>query len=346
MMRVILYVLVLIATACLGRTALSFNEAGHMIVAKMAHDQLSDAQRAAAFAILQNHPHREEHFDTERPDGVDEKEWYFLRAATWSDFVRPPPNTPQSVVVQHPIWKYHRGPWHYINYPYKNGDQVPMNLPPAMHIAEPNHTDVLLQIPISISVVKDPTTTDPGRQGGISDAQNRAVRLCWILHLLGDVHQPLHVTALVDDSLLPGSSHDDQGGNLFTVRLTADGPGNKLHSYWDGRISGNNDYDSVKAVAEDMWSNPAHAPANFPQLTEHTTPTEWAEEGYRLAIADSYKWMQLVPWQDIYKHADSVPPNTPVLTAEYKANSQRVARSQGVLAARRLVKLLTECLGE
>jgi hypothetical protein len=219
-----------------------------------------------------------------------------------------------------------------------------MTLPTALHVTEPNYTDILLQIPISVEVTTGTTTVDSGRQAGISDAQNRAVRLCWLLHLLGDVHQPLHVTALIDTTLLPGSSHDDQGGNLFTIRLTANGPGSKLHSYWDGRISGNNNYDSVKAVAEDLWANPAHAPANFPQLEQHATPTEWADESYHLAIDDAYDGMQVVAWQNIYaSDASSLPLNTPVLTADYKANAQRVARRQGVLAARRLVKLLSDC---
>src|SRR5262245_15443989 len=335
---------ILIAVLGLCSQASAFNEAGHMIVAKMVYDQLSEAQQNAIFAVLQQHPHRAEHFETERPTDVSEKEWFFLRSATWSDFVRPPRGTPPSAVPLHPIWKYHRGPWHYINFPYQRGEPVPATLPAALHAAEADHTDVLLQIPVAIEIVKGTTTVDPGRISGTTDAQNRAVRFCWLMHLLGDLHQPLHVTALLDP-VLPGE-HDDQGGNLFTVRLTPDGIGSKLHAFWDGRISGNVDYVSVKTHADALWNDPVHAPASLATELAHTTVNQWAEESYHLAIEHAYMngTFSVVPWKDEFGDDPSaVPATTPTLDAAYKANAKAVAKRQGVLAAHRTLKVLQDC---
>src|SRR5262245_21429462 len=215
----------ILLTLSVSSRAAAFNEAGHMIVAKMVYDQLSEPQRDAIFAILQQHPHRDDHFATERPPEVSEREWFFLRSATWCDFVRPPRGTPPAAVAADRIWKFHHGPWHYVNFPYPRGEPAPATLPAALHSTESGYSDGLLQLPVAIEIVKGTTTVDPGQVAGISDAENRAVRFCWLMHLLGDLHQPLHVTALIDP-VLPGE-HDDQGGNLFTVRLTPTGTGQK-----------------------------------------------------------------------------------------------------------------------
>lgn len=51
----------------------------------------------------------------------------------------------------------------------------------------------------------------------------RLAALKWVIHLVGDVHQPLHVGLA-----------SDKGGNLFQVR--AFGRGSNLHAVWDGDL--------------------------------------------------------------------------------------------------------------
>lgn len=56
--------------------------------------------------------------------------------------------------------------------------------------------------------------------------------LPWLLHLIGDIHQPLHAMQRFD-RLRPNG---DRGGNEIELRT-----GN-LHAYWDSRIgSGDTD---------------------------------------------------------------------------------------------------------
>ncbi len=50
--------------------------------------------------------------------------------------------------------------------------------------------------------------------------------LVWLLHLIGDIHQPLHATTRVSQVETKG----DAGGNA--VKLLGDASSN-LHSYWD-----------------------------------------------------------------------------------------------------------------
>jgi hypothetical protein len=60
-------------------------------------------------------------------------------------------------------------------------------------------------------------------------AKERAIMLGWIIHLVGDIHQPLHTSGRV--TAFPRESDGDAGGNDFEL-----GPKLTLHSYWDNII--------------------------------------------------------------------------------------------------------------
>src|SRR5437667_103063 len=60
-------------------------------------------------------------------------------------------------------------------------------------------------------------------------AEDRAVAVCWIFHLVGDIHQPLHNVAYFSSA--PAFVQGDRGGNKFGVR--ADGRKWNLHAFWD-----------------------------------------------------------------------------------------------------------------
>src|SRR4051794_37148479 len=61
-------------------------------------------------------------------------------------------------------------------------------------------------------------------------AEDKAVALCWILHLIGDVHQPLHCATLYS----PQFERGDLGGNSFGVKIN--GKEYRLHTFWDNAL--------------------------------------------------------------------------------------------------------------
>jgi hypothetical protein len=65
---------------------------------------------------------------------------------------------------------------------------------------------------------------------------DKAVALCWILHLAGDLDEPLHTVALFSAELFPAG---DRGGNLIEVDLNGDV--RNLHAVWDGLPTGMHD---------------------------------------------------------------------------------------------------------
>ena len=102
--------------------------------------------------------------------------------------------------------------------------------------------------------------------------EERLVALKFLLHLVGDVHQPLHAA---DDH--------DAGGNKKLVAAARRNPGN-LHRYWD--------FEFVERLGVD----PRQVAASLiGQITEQQrqawsrgTPADWVLEAFALARDDAY----------------------------------------------------------
>ena len=104
--------------------------------------------------------------------------------------------------------QYHHGSWHYINLPYSPGGQE-VRPTPIQNILTAYAENVRIA------------------QGNSSPAE-KAVALCWLFHLVGDVHQPLHTVAL----FTPAYPEGDRGGNLAFARVRAGGAILNLHQLW------------------------------------------------------------------------------------------------------------------
>jgi hypothetical protein len=185
-------------------------------------------------------------------------------------------------------------------------------------------------------------TTDIAKTAGKSDDQ-RSYALVWLLHMVGDVHQPLHATALFNEELSlqwqmrPDVDLGDRGGNEIIV-IPATGQQVKLHNYWDGMFGG---YVTVFGAIFDGFvtrkvdGNAGNiqtilaAPATAAAITD---PDEWIKESFELAKK--------------YAYADPVLPAKPVvyLTREYETNARRVAERQISLAGARLARVINEAL--
>src|ERR1051325_8365085 len=156
-------VLVLLCIA----SALAWNDTGHMTVAELAWRRLSKTERTAIGNLLRQHPHYSLFLTNDLKAGVDESEWAFLKAATWPDFVRSTNHGPE-------VHSYHRPTWHYTN--------AFLVIPPATAPAASQDVHILQALADAVETLKDHTRPAP----------ERAVSLCWLLHLVGDLHQPLH----------------------------------------------------------------------------------------------------------------------------------------------------------
>jgi S1/P1 nuclease len=108
----------------------------------------------------------------------------------------------------------------------------------------------------------------------------RAVYLSWLIHLVGDIHQPLHCVSLFTYDY----PHGDRGGNDFYVKPGQRGV--RLHGIWDELLgsSVNPRMQWNYAIEiETKYSRPSLA-----ELTAHPTPKEWSLESRELAIEKGY----------------------------------------------------------
>ncbi len=343
--------------AC-GNTAWAWNDLGHITVAQIAYRQLSGDERQTVVAILKQHPHFDTYFRRSAGLDVPEDEWLFLRAATWCDYVRPPPGANRNGIERHPVHRFHRGSWHYINFPFQVGDAAGAPLAKPLPTTDDDQTDIVRQIGLTRAILLQQVAHDPGIAHDVTAAQNQAVRLCWLFHLIGDLHQPLHATALVDARLFPGPQHGDAGGNLVIIRTNTKTHTSNLHAYWDGllgTVSGWRDANSAEKIAHDirrcrtqadLLTHGALAPDKLVELQQHPQFVDWAEESFRQAVAVAYDHghLKFVTKRDMEENR--IPPEQiPMLPPLLQEKARATANKRIALAGYRLAMQLEDIVG-
>ncbi|HVX14205.1 MAG TPA: S1/P1 nuclease [Pirellulales bacterium] len=310
----------LVVLALAGR-ATAWNSTGHMAVALLAWKQLDAEQRRAAHQLLKTHPHYRRYLAEARPEGVAEDEWAFLRAATWPDWVRETPEHHAS-----DLKPFHHAPWHYINLPFvapaDAGQFAPADLtPPTPNVVTALNAafDALL-----------------ARQENAEDA---AIHFCWVLHLAGDIHQPLHCASLVSHRYPP--PRGDEGGNRLAI--TPSKRPESLHTYWDGLLGKNTHYQAIEGIVKRVDAASEHDPELATKLRAHTTVESWSEESFAQAVKFAYLDGQL-PTVDYRQVEGGEIPHSevPVLPADYASTAREVAQRQAALGGWRLAAMVKQ----
>jgi hypothetical protein len=314
-----------LALSAPGR-ARAWHAAGHMAIARIAYQELGDKEKKRLAQILKAHPHYKIYLSAERPEGASELEWAFLRASTWPDWVRPPyrKNGPD-LEAEARARKYHRGPWHYINLPFvPPGDKtpVPADLPAKDHDADGEPGHVLTALKKCVTILRARDMPD----------EVKAVYLCWLLHLIGDVHQPLHAATLVSKQFPKG----DQGGNQFLVSLKEGGPAMALHFYWDALLFKDAaGYADIKARVDELRGSPELRRDKLPEL-ELTGFASWADESLGKARTVAYLDGKLQGARRPARGEGPAEVKAPVLPEGYAEAAAAVARRRMVVAGYRL----------
>ena len=319
----------------LSPPAHAWNAVGHSVIAKVAYARLKPDERTKVFEILKQHPHFKDYLNHEVPEGVDEQEWAFMRAAVWSDWVRPPRNF-KGNIDEHPVHKFHRSTWHYINYPYQKG-QTDLTLGEPIKQA----LNIEQQIPLSVKFAKGSIDPDAGAAAGVTGEQNRAVRTCWLFHLVGDIHQPCHVTAFVDPVRLPLG---DEGGNKTSLRIDIGAEPTKLHTLWDAMLGTDADPESIAELGESLLKDAKLQPEKLPEAANGEVKA-WVQESYKLAVSAGYLNGELpIVLFDDFKSGAVPIQDVPILPVGTEKKARIIARRQAVIAGQRLADKLREVI--
>jgi hypothetical protein len=294
----------------LSTSAYSWNNTGHMVAARLAWQKLDQAQKDKAVQILKKHPHYVEFLSADRPNGFTEPEWVFLRAATWPDWVR-----------NHHKREYHHATWHYINYPFILPDS---GIDPSSHQPPADQENVVRQLGMAVKKIKNGTQED------------QAEYLCWLLHLGGDIHQPLHATALFSKQFPDG----DRGGNLAYIVLHEGANKTQLHPMWDGLLGKSTAASAIGKVVQDVNAMIEADPDLIKgDLENNKTFESWAKESFEVAKKQAYRDGKL-PLGDGDEDASDIA----VAPADYVKNAGQTARIQIAKAGARLATTIANVL--
>ena len=106
-----------------------------------------------------------------------------------------------------------------------------------------------------------------------TNPEEQIVALKFLLHFVGDMHQPLHAA---DDN-------NDRGGNQKKVSASGQHAGN-LHHFWDDVFVEQLGPDA-KTIASDLIT---HISKDDVQAWSQGTPSDWAMESFQVAKKDAY----------------------------------------------------------
>ena len=288
-MRQILLALLFFAVAA---PASAWNAAGHRLTAVIAWQQLSPPSQAAIAEALSRHPDYERWIEKSRSTKDAD---IFAEASTWPDDIRNDPRfydedrDPATPALPGLRDTARHKRWHYVDLD-------------AAGQVKSGELDGQIE---RLSRLLRST----GKKAEISNA------LPWLIHLVGDIHQPLHV-----------GRHGDEGGNEveienpFNKRL----PFSSLHVYWDD-------------LPGPPWLRGKRLQENAVRLLEnHTAPRQgnvglWRDESHRL-LAEAYP--------------DTSGSLLPIVTEDFRQRSREIADRRIVEAGYRLGGLLETIFGQ
>lgn len=236
----------------------------------------------------------------------------FVTATCWMDDIKRDPQKPYPDLAR----------LHYVDIPYSKG---------ASHFEIPAGENAITELEQTIKDLHKSTF----------DANQQARQWAIVMHLVGDIHQPLHCV-----------DHDDRGGNDVKISGIPDLPENpkthNLHFFWDVAFS----YDVYKGSVRRLYPNvytddrPTDLKKGFiawqawrllqkypPQKIKNYADLnviDWARESYTDACDFAYEPVMNSTQSPIF------------LDANYVHRAHEIAAQRLVLAGVRLGKLLTK----
>jgi hypothetical protein len=289
-------------------------DAGHMQIAYVAYKKLDPPVKDKVDVLLRLNPDY-----GKWTAGITEpktaKLYAFVHAATWADDIKTKeynytrdkvdsPTAGQNIGYadknQHAYWHYKDINWS------PDGTALPPQDP----------VDLVTQLTKMIAAL-------PPTSGASDDV--RSYDLVWMLHLVGDAHQPLHASGRFTQQIPNG----DGGGNAEQV-IPATGEVMALHAYWDSRFGG---YVSPFGAVFDADEKDGLADLKVNDAAAKILDAQkWIEESVELAK------------QYAYAAPVSLGKNPVMLTRDYETNARNISRSQTALAAARLANIINNAL--
>lgn len=313
-------------------SALSWNARGHMTVAAIAWEKMTPQARRRAIELLRLNPD----YGTWAqgfPEGERDR-IAFMEAATWPDdlrsrictnsptCIRDDRYTPADAEADQNIgYRDHRlrRYWHFEDLPFST-DGSPLE--------QPFRVNAETQINAFSRSLEDTNLSE----------EAKSFNLTWLLHLVGDVHQPLHATARFTSTDRDG----DGGGNGVIVCRPPpahcemrDHP-DTLHGVWDDAVGTGASPRSARTKGDALLEQAAQTGSFLAGVVARADldapPAAWFVESRDLA--ERYAYVEPI--------GAGKGPYYP--TAAYRAKAGSISEQRILVAGLRLAKLLNSRL--
>jgi hypothetical protein len=313
----------------------AFSEGGHKLIASIAFRRMSADQRQKIIAIIEHHPRYDQDFTSKMPDSIKQgaieaqHEWLFQQAAIWPDLARNFGAADRS--------RFHRGNWHFINKPIflRQQDEIDLNdsIDVNLNLEPPSNNIDAERMNVIQSIVNSTRILSASDQL----KSTKAIHICWLLHSIGDVHQPLHSSALFSKRLFP---QGDRGGN--SIKTTVNG---NLHSVWDRTFGTNIRSEDARNLAIQLLDRSDLRSEIQEAASRLGPPTMW-DESYALAISYAYSREVLASLRAIEESTESMDSNPLVLSNDYLKIRRQVCEVAALRAGVRIASYFVAIMSE
>ncbi|MDP1725797.1 MAG: S1/P1 nuclease [Bacteroidota bacterium] len=238
----------------------AWNAGGHSTAGAIAYTYLKKNNPVIlqkVLATLQYHPwYHTRWADTLSKINPDQKDiTLFMLASVWPDEVRRIPE----------LGGGEKTKWHYINYPFVPENENITALAPE----NINAVEKLNALLIELKTQKE--------------SKEKAINLCWLFHILQDLHQPLHTIGLFDINHPTG----DRGGNDTYIKFVDSTRAWVLHSYWDKLV--HVETSGYQTYAQKLLDMRMYKPSKLKELKSNLKVEDWVKnESWNLAVSKAY----------------------------------------------------------
>ena len=241
------------------------------------------------------------------------------------------PDDARWTINDRPAW--HSARWAII------ADDTP---PEGRKLAEVRHGmpsgQALEALTLNAAVLSDPE----------SKADERALALSWVLHIMGDIHQPMHVSDLFSKQFPTGNP----AGGMGFVEDPVDDVGMQLHLLWDMNTRRSVVLEEVDGYVQAITKQ--FPRSSLPELTAYEGPRDfekWARASHQVAIDWAFD-IEMIPDPEpdpqkvvqkminFILTGESPVEGAPAVPEEYWAQLKTVAARRLALAGYRIADLI------
>ncbi|CAN5377716.1 S1/P1 nuclease [soil metagenome] len=290
--------------------AFCWNDFGHMAVAGIAYRNLKPQVRSRADQLVRLNPSYSTWLAALKPESAqgDKNMMLFMLAATWPDAIKGdssykcdgldngyrPDGITSSLNSGYDDKLLHKY-WHFVDVPFS-----------------PDKTKLL---PVPSPNGETEIAVCRATLASASGDQLKSYDLNWLLHLVGDLHQPLHCVNRITKGLPDG----DSGGNAVKIYDTE--PPTLLHSYWDEMLGSERNPAAVTTFIDSL-------PKAATGKSKNLRVSKWINESFAYCK------------KNVYVDPVGVSERVEALTPTYKSKALRLAKLRVALAGARLANIL------